>query len=122
MVSYTRLQRLSRLIATMLRYRPPTNYTIWLTTCLRCRNCACIRLTLRVYFFDDSLAQASFRIERVDHKLNFAGECVRKLELSECDGFARIDVHLKVGGVGEPCRDTAFARCLNTFKHDETFF
>ena len=80
-----------------------------------------------MFFFDDSLAQATFRSERVDHKLNLTGESVRKLEFSvtvgfpECNGFARVDVHLKVGGVSESCRDTAFARCLNAFKHDETF-
>ena len=73
-----------------------------------------LRLTLRVYIFDDSLAQATFRIERVDHKLNLTGESVRKLEFSvtvgfpECNSFARVDVDLKVGGVSEPCRDTAF--------------
>ena len=27
-----------------------------------------------VFFFDGSLAQATFRLERVDHKLNLAGE------------------------------------------------
>ena len=30
--------------------------------------------TLRVFFFEVSLAQATFRIECVDHKLNFDGE------------------------------------------------
>ena len=30
-------------------------------------------LTLHVFFFDDSPAQATFRIERVDHKLNLTG-------------------------------------------------
>ena len=44
----------------------------------------------------------------------------RKLEFSvtvgfpECNGFARVDVDLKVGGVSEPCRDTACARLLPT--------
>ena len=62
------------MIATMLRCRRATNNTVLFTTCSRRRSCVCIHLTLHVFFFDDSLAQATFRIERVDHKLNFAGE------------------------------------------------
>ena len=94
----------TRMFATMLRQtryqQHDLVYDVFAMTQLRLHPSDAARVLLH-----DSLAQATFRIERVDHKLNLTGESVRKLEFSftvgfpECNGFARVDVDLKVGGV-----------------------